>query len=354
MAINSTTESKCFQVVQQSLINLAGAASPGELMPAIGMLDALGSPANIGGLQALNFEALQGKDRPQNSSGKPILEIKVKSPSCDYETTGSPDICTAGSADANPYLYFNATIDKQYWRKFTITNAQFANLNETPDERIALRIADAANEILIEINNDMIAKAAAHLGAYADGTSSITSPRPLNVINSNGNYQPLALASVAVEYKRGGYVGKPIGVGGAKVDYASFSAALNGTGTFTSPQNVAAPVTLFADYNIDTVMNNSQENLITWRPGTLRLLEWFQNVGYNKIDLDNQKAYTVNVMGAVFDIDFVWDCSKAWVVTVSKWADLFYPTDAMYASCYKSGLLGWELACGAADCTLAS
>lgn len=354
MSMNSTTESKCFQVVQQSLINLAGSASPSELMPAIGMFDALTSPANVGGLQALDFEVLQGKDRPQNSSGKPKLELKVKKPNCNYTTVSTPNICQLGSADTNPYAYFDATIDKQYWRQFTITNAQFANLNETPDERIALRIADAAREILVEINNDMIAKAAAQVTKYTDGTDSATTPRPLNVINSNGNYQPLALAAVAVEYKRGGYNGKPIGVGGAKVDFASFSAALNGTGTFTSPQNVAAPVTLFADYNIDSTINNSIENMITWRPGTLRLLEWFQNVGYNKIDLDNQKAYTVNVMGTVFDIDFVWDCSKAWIVTVSKWADLFYPTDAMYDTCWNSGLLGWELACGGADCTLAS
>lgn len=351
MGVATGTENKTFQMLQVSLNELAVNTSPDQLMPQIGMLEAVTSQANTGGLASLQFEVLNGKDKPQNSSGKPYVQVKVQPPTCNYTTSGSKNICDADTGDADTSEYYNITVDQDAWREFTIDYSTFANLNETPDQRIALRLAQHANDILVEINNSLVTLAYAQVGDYSDSVDSASSPKSVSLINTAGTYQPLAWSKVVTDYRKNGFNGKPIAVGGSKLETAMMSAMFQGTGQFTSPYNPALPITAFTDYLIDSTLNNSTENMLTWMPGTVRMVEWFKNDGYNAINLEVHKAGKFNYMGYEFDLDITYICDKKYKFTLSKQYGLFHPTVAMYGDCWKGGLLAWELGCTGLDCT---
>lgn len=350
MAVAATTKNLAFQNIQRNIIDIAGKSSPSELFPSVGVLPALVSADNTQGLPGLQLE-FDGKDRPQSASGKPEFKVKYLKASCDYTTSGSLDICATLDADPEPYGYVDATIAKQYFRQFSITNAQFANLDETPDERITLRIMQHMKDILVDINNDMASKLYAQVGDYFDGTDSATSPRELPLIGTTGNYQPIALSGISKEYRTNGYNGRPILVGGPMLDMAAQAGNLQGVGNFTTPfATPQLPVAMYTDYLLDSTLGTTNAG-ITWLPGTVRLMEYLDNKGYNEIDRPNKKATVMSYMGYLFDVTIIIsDCTEKHIVSIAKWADLFYPTDAMYADCWKKGIDAWKFVCGDADC----
>lgn len=352
MAMASGTDNKAFQNLQISLNNLAlQASAPEQLMPQVGVLEAVTSPANTQGLAALQFEVLNGKDKPQNTSGKPYVQVRSVAPDCTYTNTGSKNICTAETGASDPFVYTNVTVDQEAWREFTIDHSTFANLDYTPNEMIALKTAQACQNILTQINNSLGTLIYAQAGDYPSGGDSASSPKGVSIISSAGAYQPLALSQVITEYRKNGFAGKPIAVGGSKLETARMAAMYQGTGQFTSPYNPGLPVDLFTDYVLDATLGNSIENMITWMPGTVRLVEWFKNEKYNALNLETHKANKIMYGGFEFDCDIVYTCDKTWKFTISKPYGLFHVTEAMYDTCWNPGILAWELTCAGLDCT---
>lgn len=350
MASINGTDNKVFQNLQISLNDLALGNAPNDLMPQVGMLDAVTSPENTGGLSALTFEVLNGKDKPQNTNGKPSVQVRSIAPTDTYANTGSKNICDADTGDADPYIYTTVTVDQDAWREFTIDYSTFANLNENPEERIAVRVAQHCKDILTQINNNLGTLAYAAVGDYKDGVDSATSPRAIPIINTSGAYQPLALAKVINEYRQNKFNGRPIVVGGSKIETARIAAAFQGTGQFTTPVNPQLPASLYADYLLDSTLNNAQENAISWIPGTVRLVEWFKNEKYNQVNMETHQAKKINYMGFEFDVDIVYVCDKKFKFTISKQYGIFTPTEQMFGSVNKPGLFAWTLDCAALGC----
>lgn len=360
MSVTAGTMSTCFQEFQLGLTNYLERSAPSALWPLTGMYQQIMSAENdAAGARALlqNAEETQnGKDYFQLSSGKPVLKLKYEKCKITDDTNDdtSANYCIDLSAEGDPYGYVDATIAKHYVsQQIEITDAEFANLNESPSERIVLRMAQEIKSIMLRVNADWIAKVKAATGTYHDGvTSSVTSPRLLNIVNEQGKYNPQAFVNVELEYMANGFSGRPIGVAGQRM-YRALKAAGNvGVGEFNVP--IAGPalgIDVAMDMTLDTTIGNSQENFLTWMPRTIFPLRWTKNVGYAAKNLEMHRAGTVSYLGEVFDVTVATiGCPLRTVITIEKWIDLFVPIDAMYGCGWTKGVYNWNLGCGPEDC----
>lgn len=359
MAGTAGTLSLCFQEFQVGLTNYLKASAPSELWPLTGMYQQIMSQANdAAGARALlqNAEDTQdGKDYFQLSSGKPVMKLKYEKcriTDSTYDDT-TANYCVDLSPEGDPYGYVDATIAKHYMSQpIEITDVEFANLDETPSQRIILRMAQEIKSIMLRVNADWVAKVKAATGLYHDGTSSVSAPRRLNIMNDEGKYNPQAFVNVQLEYMVNGFSGRPIGVAGQRM-YRALAAEKNvGMGAYNVP--VSAPnigVDVALDFTMDATINNTEENFLTWMPRTIFPLRWTKNVGYQAKNLEMHKAGTVSYLGEVFDVTVATiGCPLRTVITIEKWIDLFTPIDAMYGCGWKKGVLNHTLGCGPDDC----
>ncbi len=359
MASNIIDSAK-FCLHAQVMLDKRLAALPSGRIEPTGMIDALTSTANKSGFEQVTQATTASRGRPQADQTPPRVEVKIRKPSCETVATTAATLCGEGDALPDPYVYLEPAVDKvvSITRKFN--KAQFDDLCADPQEYRAVFLEDAAKDLLKKINEVLIQEAYAALGDYADSVLSTTTPKEIPIINSAGVFNSAAFARIASEFRRQGFRGRPIFVGGEKLALAQDVRIMGGTGTSLNldPNAALASIIPFYDYDIDALVNTLQTETtksyaMTWTPGSMQMLEWYRNVGIFNDFAPDRAETTLNIGGVTFDffMNYV-PCDKEWTFSLQKHYGLFPIPDEFYTCNTGNGRVLWELGCGDSDCDL--
>lgn len=317
-----------------------------------GMLTALKSPTNTRNFeQELFFDS---KGRP-GANPLPVTEIKVRKPDCGSTDTTVPGLCDDGNDMPDLDLYLKPTITKARSRKGRLSKDQFDQLCYAPNDRLALDLQDAAIAILRDMNIDMIQAAYPLQGLYADGTSSTVAPKTINIINPLGHVNMAAFAVLRGEYRRQFFNGDPIVVSGEAGGYFQDIQQLGGTGQSLGAYNGTFPNWFYdnsMDATVQPLAGDTFSHTLTWAPGALQLLEWFQYKGYKAEEgKEDYVQTTLNLLGYEFDYTLRYDeCNSRWDWTLSKQFDIFHIPDSAYDCINANNKLHFIMGCGDLAC----
>lgn len=352
--INKTNLSIC-KLAQEQLVDYFGSlANPSY---AKGTYEALSSPVNS--IAGTKFTQLAAGDlRPGQGARK--VRMEYIAPDCTtYDGSAGSVInpCTlTGSAQTRKYAdYEVGLVSTPLSTELTVADLKAACIGK--EIFLGQWMAQAAEKIMQDLNAQLVAKTYSLMSTYENGDSSITDPITLNIINSQGVPNMIAISAVNAAYRKRGY-SNPIMVGGSHVEGLIQSQGKLGQGANgVNYATITAP--LFADFQMDGVINNSNTNLLTWAPGSIQLIEWYNTEGLGKIrkgsveigDLGvgyEQEASKVLINGVFFDMYMTWSCNK-WVVGLQKIVDVAdLPSDVVCEGKYPA--LAFVSGCGDGSC----
>jgi hypothetical protein len=359
MASNIIDSAK-FCLHAQVMLDKRLAALPSGRVEPTGMLDALKSAANKAGFEQVTMTASNSKRRPQADQTPPTVEVKIRKPSCETVATTAATLCGEGDPLPDPYVYLEPAVDKVVSLTRTIDKHDFDNLCADPQEYRAVFLEDAAQDLLKKANEVMVQEAYAALGDYADGVLSTTTPKVIPIISATGVFNSAAFARIASEFRRQGFRGRPIFVGGEKLALAQDVRIMGGTGTSLNldPNAALASIIPYYDYDIDALVNTLQTETdnsyaMTWTPGSMQFLEWYRNTGIFQDFAPDRAETTLTIGGFTFDFFMHYEpCDKIWTYSLQKHYGLFPIPDEFFTCNVGNGRVLWELGCGDSDCDL--
>lgn len=362
MALANTTPARCCIIVQQELENIMGSTAPGSIMEPTGMLNALLSPLNTNGFEAVAVDAFPGKGLPSNGV-KPKVEIRYKKPVCGDADETAPDVCTEGDNAEDPWGYqeFNIPASNVLSKSFTVSQSQFDAICEGRDMTIAEHTRDIMKILRNSLEKKMISILHARAGNYVEGINSLTDPKTLllyGVVDGQPYANPAAFLEVKSQYRRMYSDLAPIVVGGdALARYFDMRnmAGLGQQATFADPNNMGG-LAPFTSLMMDSVLNPENEadnHLLSWLPGTAQLVTWNLNRGEREfLNHPNTVRTTMEYQGLTYDYTMHFDdCTLQWTITASIYYDLFSLPVALQGSCYNwNYILSWLADCGDSTC----
>lgn len=355
-AVISKTDLTICKLVQKNLIDYYR-----ELVNPMyikGVWDALKSPLNA--KAGTKFTQLvEGTPKPGTSPRK--VRMEYVAPNCttfDGSAGSVVNPCSiTGTAQTRKFADYEVGLISTA-QTLEITVADLKAICKDKSMIMADWMNQAARVILEDINAQLGLKAYNLMSTYTDGDSSITDPQTVNLINSAGVPNFIAMTKLNAMYKKRGYT-SPIIVGGPHVEgvisaQGNLGQASNGIDYSKFGAN------MFSDFQLDGVVDNSETNIITWAPGTFQLIEWYNTQGLGAIkqgsvsigDLGNtyeQEASVVNINGIDFDFYATWTCNK-WVMQLQKIVDIAdIPSDAICENKYPA--LAFISGCGDGACS---
>lgn len=335
--------------------------APDNITEQMGMTGALISPQNTTGFEAIEVNMFPGKGRPQANS-KPKIEIEYESPACDEANTTMSGLCDDQPVDGDTLGYLEVTVDEVSSLGGQFDKEAFERICEQPDERLAKQIRKKARDVVRKMNKTLIAKAYSVMGLYpSDGASSVGgTAKSINILNADGFINPAGMAVVKSQFRRMHTDRLPIVVGGDILATWEDTRVMGGLGANAVGAQTGVQqggVSLFLDYHLDPVIQgletDTDSHLLSWVPGTLRLLEWAKYKGpWEELGKEDYTETTLNIDGIAFDYSLYYDnCDHVWKYVVSKTYDLFWIPDAVYQPCWTfNHKLHFKAACGTWDC----
>ncbi len=362
MALANTTPAYCCIIVQQELENIMGSTAPGSIMEPTGMLNALQSPLNTDGFEAVATGAFPGKGIPANA-GRPKVEIRYKKPVCGDADETPTDVCDSDDNAADPFGYqeFNIPSANYLERKFTVSQSQFDAICEGRDMTIATHTRDNIKILRNSLEKKMIEILQTRAGNYVEGINSLTTPKTLNlfgVVDGQPYANPTAFLEPKSQYRRMYSDLPPIMVGGeafARYWDVRKMAGLGSQATFADPNNYGG-IAPFTSLMMDSVLNPANEGdsyMLSWLPGTAQMVTWTQNRGEREfLNHPNTVRTTIEDRGITYDYAMHFDdCELTWTIKISVWYDLFTLPVALQGSCYNwNYILNWLGDCGDTTC----
>ena len=362
MGLVASTASNCCINLQVALDNLVpNNVNPGRIMKEKGFLGSLLSERNTRGFdQEIVSSAFRGKGRP-TAGQAPKVEVKYLKPRCNTSATTVGGLCTVGAATPDPYGYLQPEVTLVRSQSGSFSKADFERICETPQERLAIDLQLAAEDLNNDMNSALIALAAGQLGNYSNGTDSSTTPYTINILNPAGYANAAAFSSVSSEFRKMHTREKPIMVGGDILSQYLEVRASGGLGANAIGAVEGAGTSgydIYADFEVDvqmqTLLADTDSHMIAYLPGSMQLLQWYRNVGeFEELGKEDYAETTLEINGITYDYTLNYDkCTKTWNWELFKHFDLWCIPDAAYAPCYDfNGKLGFKLGCGNFDCT---
>ncbi len=330
---------------------------PTSVVQSAGFYSALNSPQNTQGYTALKDQVrneLATKDIPNDTF--PKIVVTYEKPHCTDTSVDAPTSpCTYGSTTGAKYGSLDVKVEGYKEVEFTLTNAQFEQVCYGKDEFMAIEMRQKAYELLQDVNADLGVRVQSLMGNYTDGTSSLTSPRTLNILNSSLAPNPMIFPLLRAEYNRMGKNKGIMKVGGEYLGLYNDALAISVANTYTGLDATKIPM---LDYYYDTTidaLNPDGCTLLTWGAGAIQMLEAYRYEGTKSWIMDMSVRRTMAVDGFEFDYSMEFDpCTSGgkWVIKLSKSYDLFYVPENDF-TCTKGGgnfKLQYLLGCGAVSC----
>ncbi len=351
----------CCLHTQVALDNLA--ATPAGRVEDKGFMAALMSAENKRGFEQITNSVTDSRRRPAAGQTPTTVEVKIRKPSCATVSTSAADLCTEGTATADPYDYIDAAVTHVVSLSGSMSKAEFDNLCDGPDQRRVMILQDFADDLMKAMNITMQTDAYGQLGDYYDSVASTgATTLDIPIIGTSGILNTAAFARISSEFRQQGFRGRPIMVGGEKLAVAQDVRRMAGTGTSLNldPNAAFNSVQAFYDYDIDATVNGLQTTTgesyaITWIPGSIQMLEWYRNAPGSIFEefAQHRAETTLTINGVTFDYFLRYrECDHEWDFTLQKWFDIWAIPDELYTCNYGNGRVLWGLTCGEMDCDI--
>lgn len=355
--INRTNLSLCLLAQEQLVEYYGGLATPTYKK---GVMEALQSPLNA--LAGSKFTQLASGDiRPGQGARK--VRMEYLAPNCtEYDGTSGTVVnpCSiSGSAQTRKFAdYEVGLISTAITTELTVDSLKSMCLGK--ELVLGEWLAQTAPKIDEDLNAQLAAKVYSLMSTYSNGDSSITDPETINLINSAGVPNLIALTKLNAIYKKRGYT-SPMIVGGAHVEGILSAMGANMYGQNANGVNYASyTANMFSDFQMDAVIDNSETNLLTWAPGAIQMIEWYNTEGLGQIKKGNvqigglpstyeQEAAKVRINGKFYDFYMTYSCNK-WVIALQKIVDVAdLPIDVVCENKYPA--LAFISGCGDGACS---
>jgi hypothetical protein len=331
---------------------------PASFLESIGTYYALNSRRNVSGYEDLKLKVrneLKEKEIPNNTF--PNIFVNYEKPSCGDCSVDEPTSpCAYGSTGGSLYGTVQVKVGGYREVEFTLTNAQFEQVCYGKTEYMQTKMRQKSQELLRAVNSDLSERVQAIVGNYTDGTSSLTNPRTINLLDSKLAPNVMVMPLVESEYDMMGYNNGVIKVGGAYMNLYNKALKLSIGNTFTGLDATKLPdLEYYYDSKIDS-LNPEGCTLLTWGVGAIQMLEAYRYEGSKSWIMEQSVRRTMAVDGFEFDFSMEFDtCTSGgkWVIKLSKSYDLFYVPDTEF-TCNKGGSnfkLQYLLGCGDMTCS---
>lgn len=361
------TRFACLQT-QQMLDNiLARNNNITKTLPTLGFTNALKSPENTSGFEAIQT---QFSSRATSSSNRKVL-VTYRTPTCKAVSDGEADVCTSGTPETADYDDQEVYVSQYKHRTITLDRNLYADLCEGINEAAAFKVADAALDLLKNENTYLLTQAEADLDNYfAGGDSSPdgTDIDTLKLFTTASVINPAALFKLKEQYNRKGYTSaSPILIGGTGVSaWAQVGQIYRNSTEGLSPDLVPYNISAFIDYQVDAVFtagggSASNQYAMSFIPGHAQRLLWHK-FGEGSPTAVRKESITKEVITLqtpngpeMFDYTvYDNDCAEEVVLTIGRGFDLWTPPTAAFdgeGDCKgQETLLGWMVDCGALTC----
>jgi hypothetical protein len=329
---------------------------PSQWVNKNGVLLALKSEPNMAGygdwLAAITKTL---EDKAAINTTFPKIDLQYLKPDCGEGVTAT-DICTAATVGADPYGYASVKITGDVWKKITLSRVEYDTLCYSQETDKLIKVTQLFDTVLRAVNADITLKLEALMGNYADGvTSSLTAPRTINLIGTNGQINPAGIPIIENEFNKLGVTNGFTMVGGSFVNmYQNLSGLAVANSSLGIDATKVRNQPMYFDSGMDALLTATGCKALTWANGTVQLMESYRYNGdralYTDYDVKEVREYN----GVMFDFTMHYDaCTDKHTITARKSYDLFYVPTAAF-SCLPSGAnlkLQWKLACGDMDCS---
>ena len=175
---------------------------PEQYVDASGTYFALKSNQNRTGYEDLLIKMeneLRDKALPNTSF--PKIRVNIPKSFCADTTSDTyTNPCTPVAEGGAQYEQIDVTVAGYVEKKFTLSNAQFEDVCYNKDPYLAKELERASKAVLRDMDKSLISRANALMGNYTDGTSSLTNPRTLNLVNSAGAVNVATFPLVDAEF----------------------------------------------------------------------------------------------------------------------------------------------------------
>lgn len=358
-AYNSITDSTCALTV----LAIEKVNSNTEVLKTIGSWQALTSPLNKGTF-TLNLDPNKGRPTTVDSFRK--IYTKDIKPICDQDTEAD-DACanpTFGSGDdvAGNYVFAQHLIDLSIKREIALDDQEFENFCINQEQYIADRLLAFRSGVLEELNLKVNQRLVTYMARYSDQTApdnSVSEPKSVSFLVPNGAggfvFDPTGYAKIKDEYNKLGYsYVSPIVVGGSQLSVFQTNASFMGGTNVNGVTSTSVP-NLFVDYGVDSVMNDGNNHLFTWRPGALQVVSAnaiTDQMIRNSVPNQRERMRVTSPFGDGLTWDYYYDvaangCDRT--IKFQLWFDVIEPVP-YDETCAKAPVLHFLTGCTANSC----
>lgn len=297
------------------------------------------------------------------------LRVKYRTRRCNDTVEVSLNPCEDEGVTHNPWAYKDFLFTTPIAHSFTIKNATMRRMCEGYDQEYASLLRETVDTLQRKRNARYITQLASNFGKYwaadcADAAVSDTDTASLAFFDTNGNPTPMGAFKLLQQYRRNGFQGDPIVIGGSPVDKFKFSNQFYRGNLDGFDGSKLMDMRLFSDYQVDTVLANGlYSNLISIAPGAARPLYWSRYGGDGGYRSDTQVRTTLDIgqllgLGESLIVDHsiaVVECGAdiEYIHKFFLYTDLFMLTDDMLeADCGQcsNGILLWNHDCEDPTC----
>lgn len=294
-------------LLTQVAIEQSFGLDPSAIWHRYGMLNALVSDANR---TAQGFSVLPNRDKP--SAANKQITVRYTPYICETSDISSIDKCNLGEGATPTYLSANYIVDDIAIHKWSIDGEAFRSMCESPTEVTAKWLRENFNVFLGIIDRKALEAAVPLMGNYPlganQGDNSNTDPYPVNLVDSNNNFQPMALALLTEQFDAMGKFGiDPMIVGNGYLGLVEKMRAYSGINDNGVNTNYRGGMeNTFIDDLIDkTIPHQDGPRMLTWVPGSLQLITWNEFT-------DNYAQYQEIFRGGSFpaemrSYEYIWD-----------------------------------------------
>ena len=343
---------------QTNIAKHFGSLAADSQKPFVGTLNALESPLNKVGMQ-LTEELNNGQIMPK-TGGKRKVQVRYIKPQCTEGTDVEFSECNIPNSDAQEWGFEDVVIDDYISFSIELTEEDYDNFCEDRNTIYMENLMTRHNDAIKRLDKKLIQAVAPLMGNYPiSGTSSITSPLTVPFLSPGNTPNLGAFNKVLEAFQLMGYAQRPIWVGDRKLlplNQIKDSLGLNSQGIDLSKLNLS---NFFYDAQLDATINNGDNNVLTWIPGTIQLVEFFDNrrksvvkplsLTVNGVNVTRYEKQTdiINIDGRFWDFFYEYDCGVHKFGFQKRFGLYHLPFDAVCDN--KFPALGWLADCALID-----
>lgn len=359
-SINGTPKHPAISL-QEALAKYMGKSNvPAAANVATGTADALKSAQNTSGFTQIPTDSSDGKARPTDSSNRTI-HLRYVPTDCDEDGMDEVSECNLGEASGPLYKTAPVTVNLRHTWGFELSKSQFRDIQESTDQGFADMVMAKYAHAKAGLNKKLIAPISGLMGKYPlTGVNSATSPIEVPVVTAAGVYNPTGIALVQSTYMQMERGEIPIIVGAGKMDFAAAAKVYSATNNDGIDATKLA-ANYFRDAYVNKAYADGTDNILTWMPGAIQMVEWWDNVGDFAISTtmteNGKQVYEkinttfITPDGLKWDMYYSYDCGVH-KYRFQKWFDVAsIPSDAFGACQDYNYALRFKLKCGDISCS---